>query len=80
MNKNNRTDAEEAVANQTSGAFNQIKGKVKQAVGDITDDHSMHASGTKDKIKGKLQEAYGNIKEKESDLKRDLRDVDDDAV
>ncbi|MGZ5446106.1 MAG: CsbD family protein [Thermoanaerobaculia bacterium] len=76
-NKNNRTDAEEAAANQAGGMFKQVKGRVKQAVGDLTNDRSMHASGTKDKIKGKVQEAYGDVKEKEADLKRDLRDLDD---
>lgn len=80
MNKNNRSDAEEAVANQSRGVFNQLKGKAKQVVGDITDDHSMHASGTKDKLKGKLQESYGNLKEKEDDVKRDLRGVDDEPL
>ena len=79
-NKNNRTDAEEAAANQVGGKLNQIKGRVKQAVGDLAGDHSMHASGTKDKIKGKLQEAYGEVKEKEAQLERDLRDVDDGRV
>ena len=80
FNKNGRTDAEEAVANQAVGTLNQIKGKVKQAVGDLTDDRSMHASGTKDKIKGKLQEAYGDIKEKEARLEADLKDVDDGRI
>jgi uncharacterized protein YjbJ (UPF0337 family) len=79
-NKNNRTDAEEAAANQTGGALNQIKGRVKQAVGDLTGDHSMHVSGTKDRIKGNLQEAYGKVKEKEAELERDLSDVDDGRV
>lgn len=80
FNKNGRTDAEEAVANQAGGALNQLKGKVKQAVGDLTDDHSMRASGTKDKLKGKLQEAYGDVKEKEADLKEDLRNIDDGRI
>lgn len=79
-NKNDRTDAEEAAASQVGGKLNQIKGRVKQAVGDLAGDHSMHASGTKDKIKGKLQEAYGEVKEKEAQLERDLRDVDDGRV
>ncbi len=80
FNKNNRTDEEEAVANQAGGTLNQIKGRVKQAVGDLTGDHSMHVSGTKDKLKGKLQEAYGDVKEKEARLERDLKDVDDGRV
>jgi uncharacterized protein YjbJ (UPF0337 family) len=79
-NKNNRTDAEEAAVNQTGGVLNQVKGRVKQAVGDLTGDHSMHASGTKDRIKGNLQEAYGKVKEKEAELEDNLRDVDDGRV
>lgn len=79
-NKNNRTDAEEAAANQVGGKLNQVKGRVKQAVGDLVGDHSMHVSGTKDRIKGNLQEAYGKVKEKEEELESNLRDVDDGRV
>ena len=79
-NKDNRTDAEEAAANQAGGKLNQLKGRVKQAVGDLTGDHSMHASGTKDRIKGNLQETYGKVKEKEAELERDLKDVNDGRV
>lgn len=79
-NKNNRTDAEEAAANQAGGVVNQIKGRVKQAVGDLTGDRSMHASGTKDKLKGHLQEAYGEVKEKEARLEDDLKNIDDGRV
>jgi uncharacterized protein YjbJ (UPF0337 family) len=80
FNKNNRTDEEEAVANQAGGALNQVKGRVKQAVGDLTGDRSMHADGTKDKLKGKLQEAYGDVKEKEADLEANLRNIDDGRI
>jgi uncharacterized protein YjbJ (UPF0337 family) len=76
MNRNDRTDAEEAVANQAGGVLNQIKGRVKQAVGDLSGDHSMHASGTKDRVKGRVQEAYGNLKEKETVLEDNLADLD----
>ncbi len=79
-NKNNRTDEEEAVANQAGGALNQIKGRVKQAVGDLTDNGSLQASGIKDRVKGNLQEKYGDLKEKEAELERNLRDVDDGRV
>lgn len=80
FNKNGRTDAEEAAANQAGGALNQIKGRVKQAVGDLTGDRSMHVSGTKDRIKGNLQEAYGEVKEKEAELEENLRNIDDGRV
>jgi uncharacterized protein YjbJ (UPF0337 family) len=76
FNKNGRTDAEEAVANQTGGVLNQIKGRVKHAIGDVVGDASLRRSGTKDKVKGHLQEQYGNIKEKEARIEEDLRDLD----
>jgi uncharacterized protein YjbJ (UPF0337 family) len=79
-NKNNRTDEEEALANQAGGALNQLKGRVKQAVGDLTDNGSLQASGIKDRVKGNLQEKYGEVKEKEAELERNLRDVDDGRV
>ena len=79
-NKNNRTDAEEAAANQAGGILNQLKGRVKQAVGDLVGDRSMHASGTKDRVKGNLQETYGDLKEKETRIERDLNDIDDGRV
>ena len=79
-NKNGRTDAEEAAANQAGGALNQVKGRVKRAVGDLTGNGSLQASGIKDTIKGKLQEGYGNLKEKEDRLERDLDDIDDGRV
>ena len=79
-NKNDRTDAEEAVANQAGGKLNQIKGKVKRAVGDLTDNGSLYASGAKDTVKGHLQESYGKVKEKEAELEDDLRNVDDNRV
>ena len=80
FNKNNRTDEEEAVANQAGGQLNQIKGRVKQAVGDLVDDRSLQADGVKDRVKGKLQETYGDVKEKEADLERNLRNLDDGRV
>lgn len=79
-NKNDRTDAEEAVANQAGGKLNQIKGKVKRAVGDLTDNGSLYASGAKDTVKGHLQESYGKLKEKEAEVEGNLRDVDDNRV
>lgn len=79
-NKNGRTDAEEAAANQTGGALNQVKGRVKQAIGDLAGDNSLHRSGTKDEVKGKLQEAYGETKEKEARLEENLRNLDDGRV
>ena len=75
FNKNGRTDAEEAVANQTEGAVKQVKGRVKEAWGDLTGDASTKRSGMADRIKGRVQEEYGNVKEKEAQLEYDLNDL-----
>lgn len=80
MNKDNRTDAEEAAANVTKGIGNQVKGRVKETIGDLTGDSSTKWEGKRDRVKGRLQEEYGEIKEKESELERDLDDIDRNRV
>ena len=79
-NKNNRTDAEEAAANRGSGVLNQIKGNVKEAWGDLTNDPETKREGARDRIKGHIQEEYGKTKEKESRLERDLNDIKSGSV
>lgn len=80
MNKHNRTDIDEAAANQAGGVLNQVKGRVKKALGDLAGDHSLRASGSKDELKGRLQETYGDLKEKEARIEDDLRNIDDGRV
>jgi uncharacterized protein YjbJ (UPF0337 family) len=48
---------------QVEGNFDQAKGKVKQAVGDVTDDEQLQAEGTWDRVKGAVKEGVGNVKE-----------------
>ena len=72
MNKNNRTDSEESVANRIGGTINQIKGNVKEVIGDVIGDGSLKREGQHDRIKGRLQDEYGDLKEKEAELERDL--------
>ena len=74
-NKHGRSDSEEAVANKASGKWNQVKGNVKEAWGDLTDNPSRSHEGTRDRIKGEMQEEYGEVKEKESRIERDLDDM-----
>jgi uncharacterized protein YjbJ (UPF0337 family) len=77
QNKNNRTDAEEAAANQTGGLINQVKGDLKQMAGDLLGSSSLKQDGAKDRLKGKLQEEYGEVKEKETRLENELKNLDD---
>lgn len=45
------------------GRWNEIKGKVKQAYGDLTDDDLKYAEGKEEELLGKLQKKTGKNKE-----------------
>lgn len=51
-----------------SGMMDELKGKVKQAVGDLKDDSSMHAEGQADETKGKMKQAAGDARKAIDDL------------
>lgn len=44
---------------RTAGAWHQIKGKVKEKWGKLTDDDLMQIEGKGEQLAGKLQERYG---------------------
>jgi len=48
---------------QVEGKYDQAKGRVKQAAGDLTDDERLKAEGTWDKVKGAVKEGVGDVKE-----------------
>ena len=41
------------------GAWNEMKGKIKQAYGNLTDDDLIHEEGKDDELLGKLQQKTG---------------------
>lgn len=45
------------------GKWNQLKGKVLQKWGDLTDDDMDRINGTRDELVGLLQERYGRVRE-----------------
>ncbi|MGI4021528.1 MAG: CsbD family protein [Janthinobacterium lividum] len=45
------------------GNWNQLKGKVKQAYGDLTDDDLIHQEGKDDELLGKLQTKTGKTRD-----------------
>ena len=63
---------------RAEGMFDQGKGKVKQGVGDLTDDKQMQGEGTMDEMKGKGEQAWGDIKDAAGDLKDDAGRMKDD--
>ena len=50
------------------GNWNQVKGKLKQQFGDLTDDDLMYQEGKEDELKGRLQKKLGRTKEQIDDL------------
>jgi uncharacterized protein YjbJ (UPF0337 family) len=47
---------------KTEGKFHQMKGKLKEVAGDITDNPKLEAEGMGEKIVGKAQEKRGHVK------------------
>jgi uncharacterized protein YjbJ (UPF0337 family) len=57
--------------NRVEGSWKQLKGKVKEQWGMLTDDDIDAIAGKRDQLEGKIQERYGYEKD------RARRDVDD---
>jgi len=48
---------------QFKGSWNEIKGKLKQSYGNLTDDDLAFAEGKDDELLGRLQKKLGKTKE-----------------
>jgi uncharacterized protein YjbJ (UPF0337 family) len=48
---------------QVSGKFDQMKGKVKQGVGEAVGNQKLANEGVVDQVKGSAKEVYGNVKD-----------------
>ncbi len=46
-----------------SGKFDEVKGKIKQSVGEAFGDEKLANSGAADQVKGNVKEAWGNTKD-----------------
>ena len=57
---------------QFKGGWNQVKGKLKQKYGQLTDDDLAFAEGKEDELLGRLQRKLGKSKE---DLRRELESL-----
>ena len=47
---------------QAEGTFHEVKGKVKEIAGELSDDPDLEAEGTGEKIAGKVQKKIGQVK------------------
>jgi uncharacterized protein YjbJ (UPF0337 family) len=48
---------------QIKGAWNEVKGKLKQKYGELTDDDLTFAEGKEDELYGRLQQRLGKTKD-----------------
>ena len=46
-----------------NGSWNEVKGKIKQEYGDLTDDDLTYEDGKDDELLGKIQKKVGKTKE-----------------
>ena len=59
---------------ELNGKKDQVKGKVKQAWGDATDNERMHDEGVADEAAGKVEEGFGKGRRKVGEALNDIAD------
>lgn len=59
---------------EIKGKFDQVKGKVKQGIGDAAGDQELHDEGVADQASGEIQEGFGTAKRKVGEAVKDLGD------
>ena len=52
-----------SIRDKAEGTFHEMKGKVKEVAGKLSDNPKLRAEGTVEKIAGKVQEKVGQIKQ-----------------
>ena len=60
--------ARKGAENQVEGTADQVKGRVKNALGGLTGDNSQQVKGKAEELKGKVQKEFGKA---ESDAAKD---------
>ena len=51
-----------SIRDKAEGTYHEVKGKVKEMAGKLTDNPKLEAEGTSEKIAGKTQEKIGEVK------------------
>ena len=51
-----------SIRDKAEGTFHEVKGKVKEVSGKLSDNPELEAEGTNEKIAGKVQENIGQVK------------------
>jgi uncharacterized protein YjbJ (UPF0337 family) len=47
---------------QAEGKFHEVKGKIKEAAGELTDNPKLESAGATEKVAGKVQQKIGEVK------------------
>ena len=55
-----------ALTDKMKGNWNELKGKIKQEYGDLTDDDLIYQEGQEEELLGRLQQKLGKTKEEVS--------------
>ena len=51
-----------SIRDKAEGMFHEVKGKVKEVAGELSDNPKLEVEGTDEKIAGKVQETIGHVK------------------
>jgi len=57
---------------EMKGKTDQVKGKIKQATGDLTDNERLHDEGVADEAAGEVQEGFGRGRRKVGEAIEDI--------
>ena len=57
---------------EVDGKVDQLKGKMKQATGDLTDNQQLHDEGVADEAAGDVQEGFGRGRRKVGEAIEDI--------
>jgi len=60
---------------ELDGKVDQVKGKIKQATGDLTDDDRLRDEGVADEAAGDVQEGFGRGRRKVGEAIKDIGDT-----
>ena len=59
---------------ELNGKADKVKGRVKQAAGDLTNDEQLHDEGVADEAAGNVQEGFGRARRKVGEALDDIAD------
>jgi uncharacterized protein YjbJ (UPF0337 family) len=59
---------------EVDGQTDQVKGRVKQAWGDLTNNERLHDEGVADEAGGDVKEGFGKVRRKVGDAIEDIGD------